>query len=241
MKRLNPETNQPFKRGERRQDGFIFESYNKCKTAKNGYFAEVWRDPKKFEQRVKFTTTRRASIEKTKEGHVTVFLRAVRARARNKNLPFNLDKDYLLSIATDECPVFKFPFDWGIDGKGHDPKGPSLDRVIPELGYVKGNVVFISILANTIKSNVTEKELYAVADWLHDKRKEVLNAFKDKPAPVPDALDTASKKHSQHGSVLGPRVGQDCDGSQHYRGELPGAYAGDRTQAGGSVRVGAGV
>jgi hypothetical protein len=105
----------------------------------------------------------------------------VRERAKEKNLPNDLDIDFLESIATEKCPVFGITFVWGQTGNGRDDKwGPSLDRVIPELGYVKGNVVFISVLANNIKQNVTEKELYAVADWLHDKRKEVLNALKDK-------------------------------------------------------------
>ena len=38
-------------------------------------------------------------------------------------------------------------------------------------------VVFISDRANKIKQDGTEKELYAVADWLHKKRKEVSIAF----------------------------------------------------------------
>ena len=114
----------------------------------------------------------------TKRGHMQAFRGAAAHRARKHNVPFDIDIDYLLSIATDFCPVFKKPFEWGqCNGPKHD-FGPSLDRIIPELGYVKGNVVFISNLANTVKSNVTEIELYAVADWLHNARKKVLSAKK---------------------------------------------------------------
>jgi uncharacterized protein YejL (UPF0352 family) len=42
---------------------------------------------------------------------------------------------------------------------------PQLDRLVPELGYVVGNVAVISRLANTIKSNATPQQIRAVADW----------------------------------------------------------------------------
>jgi len=162
-----------------------------------------------------------ANYFSTKKGHLKAYRNAAMQRAKLKNMPFNLTIEHIESIATDECPVFKMPFVWGFSGKGNGnsngPNAPSLDRVIPELGYVEGNVVFISHLANKIKQDVTEKELYAVADWLHDKRKEVLNAFKDKPAPVPRPLDTPGRKSPAHGAVHGAGTGEDCDGSHHYQ------------------------
>lgn len=36
---------------------------------------------------------------------------------------------------------------------------PSIDKVIPELGYVRGNVWVISNKANRIKNNATLEEL----------------------------------------------------------------------------------
>ena len=50
--------------------------------------------------------------------------------------------------------------------KGAVPSSPSLDRIIPELGYVPGNVQVISHQANTMKSNATLKELKAFAAWV---------------------------------------------------------------------------
>ncbi len=49
-------------------------------------------------------------------------------------------------------------------GTGKHPKdhSPSIDRIIPKLGYVKSNVRIISFRANTLKGNATAAELRAV-------------------------------------------------------------------------------
>ena len=43
---------------------------------------------------------------------------------------------------------------------------PTLDRIRPELGYVKGNVWVISHRANTLKSDATAEELETIAAFL---------------------------------------------------------------------------
>ena len=111
--------------------------------------------------------------KKTKRGHLSQYLGDSKQRAKEKNLAFNLDLKYLESITIDVCPVFKTVFDWGRDNKGQGTERPSLDRIIPKLGYVKGNVAFISMKANIIKQDATAEDLYAVADWLHEARKHV--------------------------------------------------------------------
>ena len=153
------------------------------------------------------------------------FFSNAKNRARSKNVPFDLTYEYIMSIMTTHCPVFGVEFVWQSSkmGKGQtNPNSPSLDRVIPEYGYVQGNMVFISHSANTIKSNVTEKELYAVADWLHDKRKEVLNALKDKHTSLPGTGDTPVKDNATSRPVYGARARKDCDGAHHYQAELFG-------------------
>ena len=43
---------------------------------------------------------------------------------------------------------------------------PSIDKIIPEKGYVKGNVAIISQLVNRVKNNAkTPEEIRQVADW----------------------------------------------------------------------------
>ena len=43
---------------------------------------------------------------------------------------------------------------------------PSIDRINPSEGYVKGNVIIMSNRANTLKNNATAEELERVAAWM---------------------------------------------------------------------------
>jgi hypothetical protein len=106
-----------------------------------------------------------------KEVHVGVYFDSAKRRAKNKKLPFNITLEYLRSIATDRCPIFHTDFSWGQSGLGKGKQkdnAPQLDRIIPELGYIIGNVAFISHRANRIKDNGTMQEHYDIADWIWD-------------------------------------------------------------------------
>lgn len=86
-------------------------------------------------------------------------LRHAKARAVQKNIPFDLTEDdiYLPEV----CPVFKIPFN-----KSNRREGYSLDRIIPALGYIKGNIQVISQLANAMKWDSTREERLTFANWI---------------------------------------------------------------------------
>lgn len=76
--------------------------------------------------------------------------RNARARARTHGLPFDLD---ISDISIPElCPILGIPLVRSM-GAGQGPRNnsPTLDRIVPSLGYVKGNVQVISHKANTMK------------------------------------------------------------------------------------------
>lgn len=81
-------------------------------------------------------------------------------RAKDAGLPFNLEIQDIVIPA--RCPVL------GIElrpAKGRpDHNSPSLDKIIPSLGYVRGNVRVISWRANLLKNNGTPAELRLVAN-----------------------------------------------------------------------------
>ena len=97
--------------------------------------------------------------------------RDAKKRAAKKGVPYSITSAYIISILTDKCPIFGTAFNYG-QNRGIKPESPSLDRIIPSLGYIEGNVVIISSKANSIKSAYGSKELYKVADWLYELEKE---------------------------------------------------------------------
>ena len=92
-------------------------------------------------------------------------LERAKARAVKKNIPFNLTLDDFELPAT--CPVLGTEILLGTDYATRD-QAPSLDRVIPALGYVKGNVIVISYRANRIKNDATVTELSRVAEFFEN-------------------------------------------------------------------------
>jgi len=81
-------------------------------------------------------------------------------------LPFDLDESDL--IIPEFCPVLGIPIFFE-DGNGPKSHSPSIDRLIPSKGYVKGNIHVISRKANRIKNDATLDELEKVYKWLKNK------------------------------------------------------------------------
>lgn len=139
-----------FARGYVREDGYIFQKY---KTVGNKQHA-VFMSPKAH----------------LREKMQTVLYNA-RKRSIEYNLAFDLDADYLLSIYPEDnkCPALGMEMCFRMGSvTGPLMNSPSLDRIIPSLGYIKGNVIFVSHLANTIKSNATPDQIKKVAEFYED-------------------------------------------------------------------------
>lgn len=93
-----------------------------------------------------------------------MFSRA-KKRAKETNVPFTITKEDI--SVPDVCPVLGIPLEFG-GGTGVENRAnsPSLDRIIPELGYVPGNIAVISYRANLLKSNGTLEEHKMLVEWL---------------------------------------------------------------------------
>ena len=89
-------------------------------------------------------------------------------RAALKGIEFNLTSNYVEAITPDKCPVFGEPFLF-VGNKVMQPFSASLDRLDPNKGYVEGNVVVISVKANSIKNAYGSKEILAVGAWLQEQ------------------------------------------------------------------------
>lgn len=133
-KRINPETRGFFKRGETDKNGKVFLGYDF--RLKNGDFVgELWSD----------------SINYHNNKIVSQFCR-IRDKCKKKKIPFDINIDYVRDIFPKDmiCPVLNLKMEWGDKDRRISP---SIDRFIPELGYVKGNIRIVSNISNTIKSD----------------------------------------------------------------------------------------
>ncbi len=93
--------------------------------------------------------------------------RSAKNRAKQENRPFDITPDDI--IIPKYCPVLGIPLFVSEDKCGNN--SPSLDKIIPELGYIKTNIVVMSHRANTIKNDSTIEELEKILNFLKNRRK----------------------------------------------------------------------
>lgn len=86
----------------------------------------------------------------------------IKARCKRDGIIFDISPDDLYIPKV--CPVFGKPLSKKI------PPGsktlPSVDRIVPENGYTKGNIAVISRQANTMKNKASRLELFAFSGWV---------------------------------------------------------------------------
>lgn len=94
-----------------------------------------------------------------------ILLRAAGQRAKKHGYLFDIEESDV--VIPEFCPVLGIRLVKHTGGRpGHFPDSPSLDRVVPEKGYTKGNVRVISARANFIKHNASLQELERVVEDL---------------------------------------------------------------------------
>ena len=87
-----------------------------------------------------------------------------RRRARKLGIAFDLvPTDVFLP---EYCPVLGLKLCTAEGGVSQSANSPTIDRIIPELGYVRGNIVVISWEANRLKNNGTVEQLERVLAWM---------------------------------------------------------------------------
>lgn len=85
-------------------------------------------------------------------------------RAKKCGIEFNLSKEDI--VIPTVCPVLNIELRPNIGGRAASDNSPTLDRIHPKIGYIKGNIIVISSLANKIKSSANHRQILAVGRWL---------------------------------------------------------------------------
>lgn len=88
----------------------------------------------------------------------------LRRKAEEHGLPFDLAPEDI--TIPDVCPVLGITL--RKEGLGQRDDSPSVDRLVPSLGYVRGNVRIISKRANQIKNCATIREVELVLAYMKE-------------------------------------------------------------------------
>jgi len=103
--------------------------------------------------------------------------RKVRARAKQTGIPFRARvEDFEIP---EVCPVLGIPLrrEYGTGKAKGD--SPSVDRVIPSLGYVTGNIRVMSNRANLLKNDASLEELKSLVSYVEEHLRLLHQASSD--------------------------------------------------------------
>lgn len=91
----------------------------------------------------------------------------VKSRSRKKGVFFDLSLEDIPKLPK-YCPILniELKINWG--GKAQAFNSPTLDRIDPELGYVKGNIAWICNEANRLKQDNTRDTLIKILRYIDD-------------------------------------------------------------------------
>lgn len=83
------------------------------------------------------------------------------------DIPFTIDFSEL--DQPEFCPVFGVRLNYVANEKGNrKPIRASIDKIVPELGYVSGNVKIISEQANRLKNDATVEQLKMILKYIEE-------------------------------------------------------------------------
>lgn len=136
----------------------LIPDIQKLITRKDGWkeqYRKIKENPERWAR--KRETSRRGSAKWIENNPEKRLLCNARSHAKERNVPFNLDLEDI--IIPEFCPIL------GKELKTRTPHAPSVDRKIPSLGYVKGNVWVISRRANLMKQDASYEELRKFGQW----------------------------------------------------------------------------
>jgi hypothetical protein len=103
---------------------------------------------------------------------------SLKSKAKSEGIPFDLDKKYLIDLYLDQegkCFYTGYLLRCAT-GEGWSGESASVDRIIPEKGYTKGNVVLCTRRVNTMKNDMTLDEMKEWTPRWYEKLQGVLNA-----------------------------------------------------------------
>lgn len=107
--------------------------------------------------------SRRQRTGATYHGYLTSLCSKARSARKGTKVPFEIDSEYLIQLWEEQhgrCKLSGIYMTHHSDGKGRKDFNASVDRIIPELGYVHGNLQLVCDRVNTMRHTLTMDMFY---------------------------------------------------------------------------------
>jgi len=90
-------------------------------------------------------------------------LKSAYERSIKKKVPFALTPEWAEERWTGHCEITGIPFGIGLRESGPKTFSPSIDRIVPALGYVPTNCRFVIWAVNAFKYDGTDEDMISIA------------------------------------------------------------------------------
>jgi hypothetical protein len=166
-----------FNRNKNKPDGI--DIYCKeCTQVKSKLAYEKGREKYRARDKERYLENKEQILQNSKEYYEhlkssrpeVLLLRSAKHRSKVNNLAINITPEDI--VIPEYCPILKIKLE--CSRVNASKNSPSLDKIIPELGYIKGNIQVISNLANTMKWDANFEELVNFAEWININIKPML-------------------------------------------------------------------
>ena len=112
--------------------------------------------------------------------HIKDILAGVRKSAKKRKLTFKLKVEDMKPLITKRCPILNIKYElnkkdlsWGSKkGQNNWANSISVDRIDNTKGYIPGNIILVSALANAIKNQATPDQILNVGKYYKKLYKE---------------------------------------------------------------------
>ncbi len=138
------------------------------RACKLGHISKRWvRNTHCYQCHIEHNYRRKAERARTEPEFIPY--NSARQRAKDVGLGFSITLGHIRAVwpKDNKCPILGIELERNEGKFGPKRQSPSLDRIIPEIGYVPGNIAIISHKANLLKQNETDPAVFdAIAEWL---------------------------------------------------------------------------
>ena len=143
----------------------------KCKTCVTTYKRNRYNNNEKYRKYVK------GAVKEYKDKNwPTPQIATLKCKAIKGGYPFDIVTEDVLELLTDSCPICKEVY---VEIGERRRYRPSIDRIIPKNGYVKGNIIVVCCRCNRIKNDATPDELIMIGTF-YKNINNINGAVKDK-------------------------------------------------------------